>query len=707
MGCLYKESLINLYGEEVIESFISSNSSDVLFELYENLLKDKDRDHNKSLYAFENYLIKHYDTINNDDFKNKFNDVIENLYDAVSMCNIPNVMALTNASSFFKSTLTREELIEKFANDNQKIEIRKTKQAMLYYGKQIAEKYDKYFERKIELIKNGIEIEQDNELKKYELNFNEKKLLINFFSIIKNNRSDSLEWARNIQEKYFVDLLSDPDSLTTNIYEQEFLVTYAINNFYVLESLDKIELSFTNDIVNKNIGGYATGSNFINVNVSSNLNKTNLDIVQTACHETEHIVQAKKIKKNANYNDLGYYYLICELTRKYPQEGNDFDKEYNENYEYMEVEIDAEKTANMKLKVYIEDLYKKYSLDTTILNHRINELNENVEKRRPTFISRKRLSGKSVPIYHYNIERLSQIIQEHPNLISEYPMLNIIFNKNGKLISIEDILKQKPINNQLARDYILNQIYNNKVNELNTDEYNQEERINFIDNISICFEKEIDKIISFIKNPQIIKKNDDGPIAFVDDVNMINRLTKIFSYNMDFIENNKLTYNVFLSINNLLNIFNDNMINIERMMNSNNIYQQYFIVIKGVMDKVNDLNYKYNLYRYNDFCNVRRNYVLNNNLLATNERIVEMLINQNKYDDDFLNYRFMDNTGNLISVSEFINTFVKYNMIDNKVINFNRNDIPIESILDYLYQLYNQSKELANNDVNTTSINSK
>ena len=93
----------------------------------------------------------------------------------------------------------------------------------------------------------------------------------------------------------------------------------------------------------------------------------------------------------------------------------------------MEIELDAEKTANKKLHIYLEPLFEKYNLDITKLNHRINKMEENVNKRRQLFNSRKQLDNKSVPNCYYNIEMLKKIVSSKPEIISEYPILKEIF----------------------------------------------------------------------------------------------------------------------------------------------------------------------------------------------------------------------------------------------------------------------------------------
>lgn len=700
MGCLYKDSLINLYGDEAIVSYINGNTSDEIFEdLYVNLLKDNDRSKTNPLYAFENFYIKYHASIKDNVINKKLDEVIQSLYSSISMSNISNVGALATASSFFKSTFTRQDYLKKFATEEQQKDILKTKQALAYYATQIANKYIVYFDKKMELIKNEIDYKNNLDLKNTELSENAKKLLINFFII---QKSDS-PIIQEIQEKYFVDLLSDPYGKTDNIYEQEFLVFYAINNFYKTSLTDRPELSFTNDIDEINVGGAAIGSDFININISSNLNGTNLDLVQTACHEVEHIIQSRKVKKDIKYNDLGYYYLIYELNSKYPQNGNNFNQEYEINYEYMEVEIDAEKVANRKLKIYIEDsLFKKYSLPTDKLNHRINKMNENLENRRPIFISRKILDGKSVPIYHYNISRLKSIVSQHSELVEEYPILESIFKKDGSLKPIEELLKNKPVENKIITDYILEEIYLNKLNDFDLTNFTSSEKTNFINNIANTFENELKKVKSIIENPDNISKQ-NGSDSYIDDINMIYRIVKILNLNMNVIEDNNLSPNVFYQLKSIINQIDANKKNVELFFRKPNVHPAYMASFEHLNNSLVELNKKYELARYNKMIIMRKEYIDNNNLHEVNENIIQTILSNSNFEEDFLGFIIKDNLQDDISVKDFINDFVKNNMINGKITNFNGDEISINDILNYFYQSYSESKNKAN-DIDLLSV---
>lgn len=688
MECLFKESLIDLYGEDVIIRFINDNNVDEIYEMYDNLLKDDTRFSNSSLYAFENYLIKYYDSMDNPDIKFKFQAIIDKLYETISRSNISNIDELIRVSNLFRSTLTRQDILAKFASKKQKEEILKTKQVMAYFSYRIAKKYDIYFERKISLISQDKVYVSDEELKKYELSFSEKKLLINFFFILKKLPSKYMEWAIQTQERLFVDLISEPYYNSFNSYEKEFLTLYVINNFFVLEDLGRPESSFVRDDDNPYTGAYASGDYFIDINLSSNLNMTNLDTVHVVCHECEHLYQSKKSKSEFLNNTLGYYYLMYKLPRLFPQEENNAQKEYDDNYEYIEIETDAEKTAYFKLRAILPNLYKKYGLNTEKLEYRIAKLAEIFNKRRPIFISRKVLAGKSVPVYHYNLTRLSQIISGHPELVSEYPMLTLIFNENGQLKDIQDILRQKLPTNQLVTDYILDCIYSNNLPDIKVRQYSSDEQINFIDNISNAFENELAKLHDFIKNPSYIYKK-DASVSLVDDCNMILRLTKIIEANMEIIEDKNLKPRLFSKIKMLIRTYDENIDTINEKLTAPNINGSYKKITKVIVDRLRSLWNRNEIYKYNSLVELRKSYIIDNNLLDRNQEYINHLKESIGFDNPFWQYKIKDNLGQVVSLDEFLNTFVKTNMINGNILNYNRDEVSVDLLIKYFYKCYN------------------
>lgn len=687
MNKLYKEGLIELYGEDVIIDYINDNTAEEIFEMYLNLLKNENRDNTKSLYAFENYLIKHYDTISNPDIKRKFDNILKMVYDAVDFNNIPNVHALAESSSFLKSTLTREDYIDKFASNEKAESIRKTKSALLYYGKSISDKFEKYFDKKNSLMINGEDYKNNQELENLKLSDEEKKLLLNFFSIY--NPQNNEDKFNEIMEKYFVDLISDPYNNESSVIEKELLVRYAISNFYVLESVGMPEIGIINDNDQKGLGGVAQGQSFITVNANSNLNETNLDIIQTACHEYEHLVQYSRSKKGAQYNDLGYYYMIYALPNNYVDHN-----EYDTNYEYMEIELDAEKTANKKLHIYLEPLFEKYNLDISKLKYRINKMEENVNKRRPLFNSRKQLDNTSVPNCYYNIEMLKKIVSSKPEIILEYPILKEIFNEDGTIKNIDEFLYNEQKYNKIVSDYIVSEVYLNNLNQIDLSNKNSKQVENFWNNISKAFAEVTSMLKDFVSNPDNLSK-ENATNSFVDLFNDVGRFVNVINSNFESVRSNNLTPKLFYSIKSVLKIYDDNIEKLESSLVNENINSGYYLIVKNIFEKLSDIDKKYDKYRFDTELEERRNFIIENNLSDVSNALVENLkqkiLNSNA---DLLNYRFklFDNVE--VSVEEFLDNYAKKYLIGDEILLKDYGKVSIQQYLSYLNNQLIRTKEL-------------
>lgn len=687
MSKLYKEGLIALYGEDVISAYIDDNTSEEIFEMYLNLLKSENRDNTKSLYAFENYLIKYYDTMSNPDVKRKFDDILKMVYDAVDFNNIPNVHALAESSSFLKSTLTREEYISRFASNEKAESIRKTKSVLLYYGNSISDKFEKYFNKKNSLMTNGEDYKNNAELENLKLTEEEKKLLLNFFSIYKAKNND--DRFNIIMEKYFVDLISDPYGNESSVIEKEFLVRYAISNFYILESVGMPEIGIINDNDQKGLGGVAQGQSFITVNASSNLNGTNLDIIQTACHEYEHLVQYSRSKKEAQYNDLGYYYMIYALPNNYIS-----NNEYDTNYEYMEIELDAEKTANEKLHIYLEPLFKKYNLDVSKLNYRINKMKENVNRRRPLFNSRKQLDDKSVPNCYYNIEMLKRIVNGKPEIISEYPILKEIFNEYGTIKNIDELLFNNQKDNKIISDYIVSEIYSNKLNQIDLSSKSYEQIENFWNNISTAFAEVTNMLKDFVNNPDNLSK-ENATNSFVDLFNDVGRFVNVINSNFESVRNNNLTPKLFYSIKSVLKIYSDNIEKLESSLVKENINSAYYLIVKNIFEKLSSIDKKYDDYRFDTELEGRKKFIVENNLLDVNNALVENLkqgiLSSNA---DLLNYRFKISDNEEVSVEKFLDNYAKQYLIGDEILLKDYGKVSMQQFLAYLNNQLSRTKEL-------------
>lgn len=705
MECLYKNSIIDLYGDETIIEYLREESvEDIFEELYLNLFEEKDRKSTKSLYAFENFVIKYYDSLDDEIIKTKCDSIIDKLYTCLSISNISNTAILSNASNLFKSTLTRTANLNKFADENKQKEVLATKKVLYTYAMKYAEKFNIYFNKQTELIKNGINTYNNKELKSLELTDDEKKILLSFFSIQKTNTPDSLEWVNDIQEKYFLSLVADPISNTNNINEKEFLVTYAIKHFYSKNYNVDPEYSFEYIADKEGLGGVARGTDFITINFSSILNMSNLNLVETACHEAEHIAQSKiDYKKDLN-NSLAYQYMIRLICGIYPQKYNisdnpEKDLETNENYRYMEIELDAEKIGIFKLKSYISDyLFRKYNLDTSSIDHRIDVLNQELRERLSPMLANKKLNNESVPVFHYNMVRMKEIISNHTDLIKKFPVLELLYDVDGNIKSVSEIFSGKPLKNQMYLDFMLEAVYNDEIKTIDINNLSTDEQRNYMENLSNCLDYELDKISDFVSNPIYFRK-DNTYLLFKANIIELNKLIEQIENNINILEKGEMNLEVQTKLNRVIELMNQNKEKINNMLIHPQIPDIYINSYNKIKNKLCILNRKLEINTYNLMCNRRKNYVLNNSLKEKNEFIIKNIQDSINFDDDFYNYVIQDNLGTDVTLQDYLNNFVVYNMLDGNVTNFYGEEIPLSAIIYTAYQRYCDEKSKADNSI--------
>lgn len=535
MSELYKQRLIDIYGEDIVIKFLKSNSTEEIYEMfYGSLLSDSYMEESKfdSMVAFENYAIKYVDSEKDEEIRNKINSVIELLYKKVMLSNIKSNEELANVSNLFRSKLLRSEQIKKMATPEQALDITKSKMTLARQSKQIAAKFQKYFELKIQQGNEPENSQQLEDLKKLELSEDEKKELINFFLITKNNYKEENKWIEDIKEKYFVSLLTDPDNKTKNIHEQEFIANYAVEHFYVLEGLDKAEIGL---IANQDLSelGHATSDHLIMLNMAKIY--TNLGIVQTACHEKQHLVQSNNLH-NGKFNKTSYYYLLDEITRSFPQDGNTGNEEYHNNYQYEEIELDAEEVSHDKLKIYLLNLFQKYGINPEKAQYRIEKMIESHQKSRYKPSATKILNGENVPQFKYNVSRLKQIVEEHPEVLKKYSMLELIFDNDGKMKDINEIISGTSDFRHYAMvdDVILNEVLENGFTNIKVANMNESQREKANNNLGHALKRVLDNNGICVRDGL---KGEAKTMAVVN-INLLSRFIKYGKDNMEIFEGN-------------------------------------------------------------------------------------------------------------------------------------------------------------------------
>jgi len=144
-------------------------------------------------------------------------------------------------------------------------------------------------------------------------------------------------------------------------------------------------------------------------------------------HEARHIIQFNNTENDKNYYNYNYNILKDTILANYGDS-----RTYNRNHNRYMFEIDADIQGLRDYYDYLE----KMKMMTDIDKEKRDSINEN-EQKRLYYANYINIDGNNY-IKGYIFD---EILSENADLIDEYPVLNIEYDKNGKRKSNLDILK--------------------------------------------------------------------------------------------------------------------------------------------------------------------------------------------------------------------------------------------------------------------------
>ena len=161
----------------------------------------------------------------------------------------------------------------------------------------------------------------------------------------------------------------------------------------------------------------------------------------TICHE---LVHAKQSRLNGNNINFGCFISSLDsIIYKYI--GNDY---YKNNYIYVGCEVDA----NIRGIVYLIDFLNDHLLTFPGEKNQEETLAE-YEQRLNTKSLKHLVSegGFSELNGRYVLRTCSDILEKHSNLLNNYPILNLMYKKDGSLRSIMNLLMNRKSKNFLMK----------------------------------------------------------------------------------------------------------------------------------------------------------------------------------------------------------------------------------------------------------------
>ena len=312
-----------------------------------------------------------------------------------------------------------------------------------------------------------------------------------------------------------------------NIKENKDFCSQIMSDELINEKLDDVTLKFINKPSSKSNGyviPYIYDSRYkvvINLGKNSDATDENKKIYfyLTIMHELEHIKTFEKTKQSSFYSWEHLFSLLEYFT--YLEEIKQTPNSYN---------------ANIIKKIL---LTKKMARNYSISTGEIKATFESYKKAEKIFSINKKilnsldlLNNSMILIYDNNnlplnkfeifLVRSNDYLQKHPELIKKFKILSIIFNDDGSIKSIEELLKERnSFNYKIIDITILTLINRNTL--INTEEFKSYlkeliinfnyKTIKFYDNIDLC------KI--FISDERILHDNLDLLIKKTRELNKL------------------------------------------------------------------------------------------------------------------------------------------------------------------------------------------
>lgn len=273
-------------------------------------------------------------------------------------------------------------------------------------------------------------------------------------SLIRSIGTDNKE-IQGYQQEYLKKLISNKSKVSELSTRQVEFVAKYINNLMLNSRL--MDLGYKREDIQSHIyigidrkehGGFETG-NSIYINKDSFLTTDIPSLIQVICHETEHSIQELEAEKNPK-SKIGLDLAISNVLRNYYFSEKGYDV-YHNNYRFEQIEQDAENFGHNYARTYLDVLGFKDEA------HKISQTKtQKTDARRFEYDYRTDENGKKCTREEFFYKNLNSAIAQKPSLVSKYPALSILYSKDGKVKSFEELI---------SGDFLLNDDSKSKIPE--------------------------------------------------------------------------------------------------------------------------------------------------------------------------------------------------------------------------------------------------
>lgn len=258
------------------------------------------------------------------------------------------------------------------------------------------------------------------------------------------------------QKEYLKKLISNKSKVSELSTRQVEFVAKYINNLMLNSRLKDLgyrreDIPITYIYIGtdrKEHGGFETG-NSIYINKDSFLTADISSLIQVVCHETEHSIQELEAEKNPK-SKIGLDWAIRNVLSNYYFSEKGYDV-YHNNYRFEQIEQDAENFGHNYARTYLDVLGFKNEAQ------KISQTKtQKTDARRFEYDYRTDENGKKCTREEFFYKSLNSAIAQKPSLVSKYPELSILYSKDGKVKSFEELI---------SGDFLLNDDSKSKIPE--------------------------------------------------------------------------------------------------------------------------------------------------------------------------------------------------------------------------------------------------
>lgn len=252
-------------------------------------------------------------------------------------------------------------------------------------------------------------ISMQNSLIRYMLNNNcdygiySKNFLLNFFS-----HQFSLE-----NGYYDIPIYICEDNIITGERTAEIGIARSREGIVMIKS--SLACGFTQDILK----GYSM--------------PRDIKLLQALFHELQHIKQHTEFDKDISITKSSFIMLKNQIFIEYLSAKGQY--EYFVNYSYREIETEANIFGWIQAFKVLNSFAPKRIGEMEIIRKRA--IKEDYSRSIASQINI--ATNKREEMDYYNVQRLCEIVEKHPEVLNKYPALTEFFYKNGKMKSLLDL----------------------------------------------------------------------------------------------------------------------------------------------------------------------------------------------------------------------------------------------------------------------------